>query len=1428
MHLFKSLLNVPHKANQGSPNIHTDNQPTPEQSLILEPILTPSGLPVDVEIENDTIATDGVELLTFDPADSDIDRSPTPDSIEADRDFQADAPPWSGEDFYGVKYDFLDPEDIGFDSGTFIVGETGEITIDYLFDGGAYQGELAIFSLENMARPGTDEFVAEDFAREAARRANSNSDLGHIAIRDRAEGARFSGELDERNWNQGNYVGAKTFQMRSGDEIGFMLVPNGRIQEVLDNPAIDGAKTPLFSLATANPDGMFHAGQIADVTGDGNTFVFEDLRVDGQSDLDYNDLIFQVRGAEARNVMEIEAITGEPPTWMNSDLGQSLLEYSAAYTDSVEYPAEAFAFGREHQPLVGIIDTGFAANNPDINYDNVIAGSDFVDGDSNPFLNEGKGDEHGTHILGIITAQQNNDIGIDGINDEAPVWLGRAVGSGRWADSLIEFIDAARESGQPNALINLSMDLTQIDTYGNVTTRYEFTPLEMAALEYARQNNVLVTVAAGNEGGVMSALGQASEQFDNIITVGAAERTDSEVSNWKGFDRANYSNYGAGLNLVADGGTLESPILSTVSDSIAAMRGTSVATAQVTGAASQIWAANPDLNYRQVIEILKSTATDLSDVNPDLETGAGLINIAAAVHLAKATQPKAHNPDLQVVPTTWSGEGIVTPMERAVRYSRTMKDGETLWGIANSILGDGNRWVEITKDAAGTIPFTQQEAPNLPIGQVVYIPGNNPNASLDPTQIKQVALNSFLQSFGAQNSNSWLNFLKKMFERTYSMITAPLNNTAAQSATGATSPTTSSSVLAQSAKTLTGKKILLDPGHGVNNNGFDPGAVGNGTTEAIENLHQAKLIAQHLRQLGAEVKVLDAPLSLAQIGQQAAGNDLFVSLHQNAFNKSAQGHEVYSHPNAPAKDAALAQAINSELDAIFLDSVIPNRGTKTADFSVLRNAPISVPAVLVESLFIDAPGMSRANVEKAATAVARGIEKFFTGTATGSLPEPSPKPPTPGSSFPKPGVVNAKVGSLPLNFRGDAYVGATVLNTLSKGTQFEVLNLVTGGSYNPGSGSRNDWYQIKLNGQIGYVAAYYVDVTNNSNQPAGFKAEPFSGWVGPHIGVALRNSPNHADKSGLAESYKRTLHFDGWMYGESVTDIWTGKPDALWYRYWRDGKAYWVPSAYIYGYPQSRPPIQPGGSSNPGIGGKPGYVNSSIGLNFRTGPSAGASKIRTLANGTNLTILEQVAGGAYYPGNRTDWYKVKVGNTVGYVAAYYVREGSSSTGGPDTGSFATKRSQFFSSIVGTKNIKRRDTASYQGQCVSFAARYVQDVYLPASQQSQNVAYGNGKDTARVVSQKFGQYFEPATSTGLPKVGAIISFPDLGNIGGINYGHVAVVTNSRQLSNGQRQVKIMDSNGPQGKIVKQQTYWINVPDGRTNGYGRGIYWTNPRN
>jgi chromosome segregation ATPase len=211
---------------------------------------------------------------------------------------------------------------LDFTSGVFTVGESGEVGIDFIFDGGKYQGELAIFSLEGM-----EDFDPSDvtgFIREAARRASSNSELGYVVISDSVEGAKFSGGLRESNFNSGIYRGTKTFTMRSGNRFAVMLVPNATVAQVLEDPHADCKLRPLFSLVTANPHEAFHLGQIADATGGGTIFALEDLRMDGNSDRDYNDIIFQVTGATG-NAVHLDEVINPAKDWRNTERGKEIL-----------------------------------------------------------------------------------------------------------------------------------------------------------------------------------------------------------------------------------------------------------------------------------------------------------------------------------------------------------------------------------------------------------------------------------------------------------------------------------------------------------------------------------------------------------------------------------------------------------------------------------------------------------------------------------------------------------------------------------------------------------------------------------------------------------------------------------------------------------------------------------------------------------------------------------------------------------------------------------------------------------------------------------------------------------------------------------------------------------------------------------------------
>ncbi|MEM9541075.1 MAG: DUF4114 domain-containing protein [Cyanobacteria bacterium P01_E01_bin.42] len=702
-----------------------------------------------------------------------------------------------------------------FYSGVFTVGETGEVEIDFLFDGGKYQGEVAIFSLEGM-----DEFDldSEAFIQEAARRALSNSTEGHVVIADRIEGARFDGVLGEpKDWNSGQYLGLKTVQMNPGDEFGIMLVPNASVQRVFDNPDIGGSARPLFSMATANPGDEFHVGQIADVTGHGSTFVMEDVRFDHVwADEDYNDIIFQVRGATGEAIA-LDEVIDPNKDWRDLALGKELLEYAHSRHQSPEVvspiPDVVLTSGNPQQHIdlsqvfhdpdspvleYEIVDGNGDAVNVSLEGDrlqltkasetgitnvairatdevgnsyihsltvitsnlssedvsslntafNELQGALNIDGDdptiglSSPtaeraiaklgnvlrnherlteilvepealakigvnsqtmaqlldspafaedlgaiagdaslpeILTEGRnphldlyqingvnlaealqtGEEHPSAFL--VDRDRLPEIGAIDFNGEHkqavietlrslnPLAKPQTLNAKRgWENELTSFVDRLVAKGEEQGVVNLSLDLTQMDDEGRITTRYELTPTERQAIQYALENNVLLVVASGNTGDRMSALGAAAQEFDNIVTVGAMD--------FEG-DRADYSSFGEGLSLLAPGGKFEG--------NHNAFVGTSKATAYVTGAASLVWGANPDLNYQQVKKLLKETALDLGALGWDKETGAGLLNVEEAVRRAKETTPEAIASVGSANLTPFSGEGRVKTGARA-------------------------------------------------------------------------------------------------------------------------------------------------------------------------------------------------------------------------------------------------------------------------------------------------------------------------------------------------------------------------------------------------------------------------------------------------------------------------------------------------------------------------------------------------------------------------------------------------------------------------------------------------------------------------------------------------------------------------------------------------------------------------------------------
>jgi hypothetical protein len=187
---------------------------------------------------------------------------------------------------------------VNFAKGTFTVDADGGIEVDYLFDGGWFRGELAVFSLKGMESftPGSKEFI-----KEAARRALTNSEQGRILVQDELEGAKFNAPLAwERDFDTGEYRGVKAFNLTPGDEVALMLVQHTTVQKTWQNPnqTSQFGKMPIFSIPEANPRTSSAAGfEFVDVDGSG-MIALEDVPIQ-QADKDYNDMIVDLQGLKS-------------------------------------------------------------------------------------------------------------------------------------------------------------------------------------------------------------------------------------------------------------------------------------------------------------------------------------------------------------------------------------------------------------------------------------------------------------------------------------------------------------------------------------------------------------------------------------------------------------------------------------------------------------------------------------------------------------------------------------------------------------------------------------------------------------------------------------------------------------------------------------------------------------------------------------------------------------------------------------------------------------------------------------------------------------------------------------------------------------------------------------------------------------------------
>ena len=291
-------------------------------------------------------------------------------------------------------------------------------------------------------------------------------------------------------------------------------------------------------------------------------------------------------------VIPLQSVQTSIPISDNEGSGECSLQRAAIDLGLPDLPTTITGAGVK----VAVIDGGVNDLHPHLT-GFITSGYDYIDFDDYAFDEPGGPNSgHGTFIAGIVHL----------VAPEAEIVSYRVTDLIGFSTGYVvaEAILAAVEDGC--RVINLSMVMAMDhEALGQ-------------AIQYARDHNVMVIAAAGNDD---FAYEKYPASHDYTIAVAAVDSLQA---------LADFSCFGTHIDVCAPGTGIYSSYVDT---GFAWWGGTSFAAPFVTGQAALLVSADTTLTYQQLFPLITNTATSIDDLNPDYVglLGSGLIDIASSL-----------------------------------------------------------------------------------------------------------------------------------------------------------------------------------------------------------------------------------------------------------------------------------------------------------------------------------------------------------------------------------------------------------------------------------------------------------------------------------------------------------------------------------------------------------------------------------------------------------------------------------------------------------------------------------------------------------------------------------------------------------------------------------------------------------------------------